>query len=95
MTEPIAQTSTSPPGTRTKHAIDSSIRRLVDALNAFDGIQTIGNCGGHPEALKGGQWPSGSTTRMRTHWPTGSTISPKGIHSASRPGEAAHHDAIL
>ena len=40
--------------------IDAKIRRLVVALNAFDGIATLGSCGGHPEPLKGGQWPEGS-----------------------------------
>lgn len=40
--------------------IDPSIQQLVDALNAFAGIHTIGSCGGHPEPLKGGQWPAGS-----------------------------------
>jgi hypothetical protein len=52
--------------------IDAKIRRLVDALNAFDGIATLGSCGGHPEPLKGGQWPEGSwyvtfTVRRDTH----------------------------
>src|SRR6266542_2816542 len=37
--------------------IDASIRGLVDALNAFDGIETIGSCGGHPEPLSPGQFP--------------------------------------
>ena len=32
-----------------KPEIDAKIRRLVDALNAFDGIATLGSCGGHPE----------------------------------------------
>jgi len=40
--------------------IDARIRNLVDALNAFDGVATLGSCGGHPEPLKGGQWPEGS-----------------------------------
>ncbi len=40
--------------------IDPLIQRLVDALNAFDGVQTHGSCGGHPEPLKGGQWPAGA-----------------------------------
>ena len=40
--------------------IDAKIRELVDALNAFDGVATLGSCGGHPEPLKGGQWPEGS-----------------------------------
>lgn len=40
--------------------IDAKIRSLVDALNAFDGVATLGSCGGHPEPLKGGQWPEGS-----------------------------------
>jgi hypothetical protein len=40
--------------------IDASILQLVEALNAFAGVHTIGSCGGHPEPLKGGQWPAGS-----------------------------------
>ncbi|MBA2449675.1 MAG: hypothetical protein H0V51_16765 [Chloroflexi bacterium] len=41
--------------------IDTSILPLVDALNAFDGISTIGSCGGHPEPLNNpSQWPEGS-----------------------------------
>ena len=40
--------------------IDVKIRTLVDALNSFDGVATLGSCGGHPEPLKGGQWPEGS-----------------------------------
>lgn len=40
--------------------IDAKIRKLVDALNAFDGVATLGSCGGHPEPLEGGQWPEGS-----------------------------------
>ena len=28
--------------------------------NAFEGVATLGSCGGHPEPLKGGQWPEGS-----------------------------------
>ena len=43
-----------------KRTIDASIQCLVDALNAFEGIHTIGSCGGHPEPLNGGQWPAGS-----------------------------------
>jgi hypothetical protein len=55
-----------------KPEIDVKIRRLVDALNAFDGIATLGSCGGHPKPLKGGQWPDGSwyvtlTVRRDTH----------------------------
>jgi len=42
-----------------KPEIDVKIKRLVDALNAFDGIATLGSCGGHPEPVKGGQWPEG------------------------------------
>ena len=52
---PVLKTAVTP-----EPEIDSKIRRLVDALNAFDGIATLGSCGGHPEPLKGGQWPEGS-----------------------------------
>jgi hypothetical protein len=51
-----------------KPEIDAKIKRLVDALNAFDGVATLGSCGGHPEPLEGGQWPEGSwyvTFRLR------------------------------
>ena len=44
----------------TNREIDAKIQGLVDALNAFDGVATLGSCGGHPEPLKGGQWPEGS-----------------------------------
>jgi hypothetical protein len=52
--------------------IDPKIRLLVDALNAFYGVATIGSCGGHAEPLKGGQWPDGSwyvtfEVRRNTH----------------------------
>lgn len=47
-------------GARSIPGIDANIRRLVNALNAFDGITTIGSCGGHPKPLKGGQWPEGT-----------------------------------
>jgi len=40
--------------------IDPPVQRLVGALNAFDGIETIGSCGGHPAPLRGGQWAAGS-----------------------------------
>ena len=46
--------------TRSGQSIDPPIQHLVDALNAFAGIHTIGSCGGHPEPLHGGQWPAGS-----------------------------------
>ena len=40
--------------------IDPHIRALVESLNAFRGIRTLGSCGGHPAPLKGGQWEEGS-----------------------------------
>jgi hypothetical protein len=40
--------------------LDPNIRRLVAALNGFDGIQTIDSCGGHQNPAPG-QWPAG-------HW---------------------------
>ena len=39
--------------------LDSNIVSLVEALNAFDGITTIGSCGGHPNP-KPGQWDEGT-----------------------------------
>jgi hypothetical protein len=48
------------PAVRPSPEIDAKIKRLVDALNAFEGVATLGSCGGHPEPLKGGQWPEGS-----------------------------------
>ena len=40
--------------------IDANILPLVNALNAFDGVTTIGSCGGHanPDPQKG-QWAAG------------------------------------
>ena len=45
--------------TRSRQALDPSIRRLVRAINAFPGAETIGSCGGHPNPVDG-QWPEGS-----------------------------------
>jgi hypothetical protein len=56
MDMPPSENSTRRPG----QTIDASIRQLVDALNAFRGIRTIGSCGGHPEPVTGGQWPAGA-----------------------------------
>ena len=42
------------PESELKRIIDTTIQRLVDALHAFDGIYTIGSCGGHREPLQGG-----------------------------------------
>lgn len=39
--------------------IDKNVLPLVQALNAFDGISTIGSCGGHQNP-KPGQYPAGS-----------------------------------
>ena len=36
--------------------IDAKIKRLVEELNAFEVVATLGSCGGHPVQLKGGQW---------------------------------------
>src|SRR5204862_957086 len=38
--------------------LDPNMRRIVAALNRFDGIQTIDSCGGH-EYPTPGQWPAG------------------------------------
>jgi hypothetical protein len=38
-----------------KKDLDGNMVRLVRALNAFDGITTIGSCGGHPDPGPG-QW---------------------------------------
>ena len=39
--------------------LDSNMVGLVNALNAFPGVQTIGSCGGHV-APTGGQWEEGT-----------------------------------
>jgi len=39
--------------------IDSSIRRLVEELNAFPGVVTFSSCGGHREPLTPSQRPLG------------------------------------
>lgn len=39
--------------------LDPNIRTLVKALNAFEGIQTIGSCGGH-ENPSPAQWDKGT-----------------------------------
>jgi hypothetical protein len=43
-----------------KRSIDPPIRGLVNSLNKFNGISTIGSCGGHPEPLQPGQWATGT-----------------------------------
>lgn len=40
--------------------LDKNIVKLVRALNAFDGITTIGSCGGHAQQTNPSQWPEGS-----------------------------------
>jgi hypothetical protein len=40
-------------------AFDLNIRRLVVAINAFDGLSVIGGCGGHPDPQPD-QWPEDS-----------------------------------
>lgn len=42
-----------------KADLDANMVSLVKALNAFDGIQTIGSCGGHANPGLG-QWEEGS-----------------------------------
>jgi hypothetical protein len=39
---------------------DLPIAKLVDALNEFVGIETIGSCGGHATPKHEGQWPEGT-----------------------------------
>lgn len=39
--------------------LDPNIRTLVKALNAFDGIRTIGSCGGHENPSQA-QWDKGT-----------------------------------
>jgi hypothetical protein len=38
--------------------VDPNMRSLVRALNRFQGITTVGSCGGHPEPTND-QWPEG------------------------------------
>lgn len=40
-------------------ALDATIAHLVHTLNAFEGVTTIGSCGGHDQPGPG-QWPAGS-----------------------------------
>jgi hypothetical protein len=42
-----------------------NIRRLVEAIDAFDGLTVIGGCGGHP-GPQPDQWPEGSWYVMFT-----------------------------
>jgi hypothetical protein len=46
-------------------AFDLNIRRLVAAINAFDGLTVIGGCGGHPDP-QSDQWLEGSWYVMFT-----------------------------
>ena len=46
-------------------AFDRNIRRLVETINAFDGLTVIGGCGGHPDPQPD-QWPEGSWYVMFT-----------------------------
>ena len=39
--------------------LDANIRPLVEALNAFPAVDTVGSCGGHSEP-RPGQYPAGS-----------------------------------
>jgi len=39
--------------------LDSNIRSLVEALNAFPGVDTVGSCGGHASPGPG-QYPEGT-----------------------------------
>lgn len=38
--------------------LDDNIRPLVEAINAFPAVYTVGSCGGHPDPGPG-QWPEG------------------------------------
>lgn len=40
--------------------IDRNVRELCRALNAFEGIRTVGSCGGHEGGRRCGGWPSGA-----------------------------------
>lgn len=40
--------------------IDANIAPLVSVLNSFQGVSTVGSCGGHKEPLSGGQWAEGT-----------------------------------
>ena len=42
-------------------AFRSTDPELVDALNAFDGIDTLGSCAGQPQPFRGGQWRSSAS----------------------------------
>lgn len=40
--------------------IDENIRPLVEVLNSYPGVMTIGSCGGHTEPISGGSWAAGT-----------------------------------
>jgi hypothetical protein len=46
-------------------AFDLNIRPLVAAIDAFDGLASIGGCGGHPDP-RPDQWPEGAWYVMFT-----------------------------
>ena len=46
-------------------AFDLNIHRLVETINAFDGLTVIGGCSGHPDPQPD-QWPEGSWYVMFT-----------------------------
>jgi hypothetical protein len=50
--------------------LDPNIRTLVKALNAFDGVQTIGSCGGHKNPSPA-QWGKGTFyVKFELEWTT-------------------------
>ena len=55
----IAPSETSSLTRRRRPPLDVNMRRLVRALNAFPGTETIGSCGGHPSPTPA-QWPEGT-----------------------------------
>lgn len=40
--------------------LDANIVKLVDALNRYPGLKTIGSCGGHEAITNSSQWSAGT-----------------------------------
>ena len=42
------------------HELDANIVRLVQALNRYPGVMTVGSCGGHETITNPSQWQAGT-----------------------------------
>jgi len=78
-------------------AIDPLIQRLVDALNAFDGIRTHGSCGGYAEPLQGANGrPARGTSNFELTKPSaaGGHCSRIGWTRSSATHPSRHQDTL-